>query len=70
MTGVLGSRLAPEGVRALNPAFDVTPAELVTAIVTERGTLRPPFTRSLEVAVAAAAGRRPRTGSRDEGREP
>ncbi len=70
VTGVLGSRLAPEGVRALNPAFDVTPAELVTAIVTERGTLRPPFTRSLEVAVAAAAGRRPRTGSRDEGREP
>ncbi len=52
VTAPLGWRLAPEGVRALNPAFDVTPAELVTAIVTERGTLRPPFARSLAGAVA------------------
>jgi methylthioribose-1-phosphate isomerase len=36
-------RLAPEGAHALNPAFDVTPADLITAIVTERGVLRPPF---------------------------
>ena len=28
---------------ALNPAFDITPAELITAIVTERGVIRPPF---------------------------
>ena len=34
-------RLAPEGTRALNPAFDVTPAEYVTAFVTERGIVRP-----------------------------
>ncbi|UCF30763.1 MAG: S-methyl-5-thioribose-1-phosphate isomerase [bacterium] len=34
---------APEQVRVYNPAFDVTPAELVTAIVTERGIVRPPF---------------------------
>ena len=33
-----GQRIAPEGVSALNPAFDVTPAEYVTAIVTEAGT--------------------------------
>ncbi len=38
-----GVRIAPEGVEALNPAFDVTPADLVTAIVTERGVIRPPF---------------------------
>ncbi len=38
-----GVRIAPEGVEALHPAFDVTPAELVTAIVTERGVIRPPF---------------------------
>ena len=38
-----GSRLAPRGAEARNPAFDVTPAELITAIVTERGVLRPPF---------------------------
>ena len=38
-----GSRDAPEKGHALNPAFDVTPAPLITAIVTERGILRPPF---------------------------
>ncbi len=36
-----GVRTAPGGVRARNPAFDVTPAELVTAIVTERRVIRP-----------------------------
>lgn len=38
-----GRRVAPEGVEALNPSFDVTPAELITAIVTERGVLWPPL---------------------------
>ncbi len=37
-----GVRLAPEGATAWNPAFDVTPAELITAIVTETGVHRPP----------------------------
>ena len=36
-----GTPLAPEGTACRNPAFDVTPAELVTALVTERGTARP-----------------------------
>lgn len=35
--------IAPESVECLNPAFDVTPAELITAIVTERGIFYPPF---------------------------
>lgn len=35
--------IAPESVKCLNPAFDVTPAELITAIVTERGIFYPPF---------------------------
>jgi methylthioribose-1-phosphate isomerase len=35
-----GARTAPEGVDAVNPAFDVTPADLVTAIVTERRVVR------------------------------
>ncbi len=43
-----GARVAPEGVGVWNPAFDVTPAHLVTAIVTERGVARPPYTESLE----------------------
>ncbi len=38
-----GQPIAPEGIQALHPAFDVTPAELVTAVVTERGVVRPPF---------------------------
>ena len=44
---VAGRRVAPEGVPVWNPAFDVTPARYLTAIVTERGIARPPFTASL-----------------------
>ena len=40
-------RMAPEGVNVLNPAFDVTPAELICAIVTDRGVFRPEEIRSL-----------------------
>jgi len=47
VTHIAGYRVAPEGVRVINPAFDVTPAELVTAIVTEVGIARPPYTVSL-----------------------
>ncbi len=36
-------RMAPENVDVYNPAFDVTPAELITAFVTEKGIIRPPF---------------------------
>ncbi len=43
----LGARIAPPGIRALNPAFDVTPARYVAAIVTERGVVRPPYVASL-----------------------
>ncbi|WP_189248469.1 S-methyl-5-thioribose-1-phosphate isomerase [Streptosporangium pseudovulgare] len=39
--GVRGVRLAPEGAAVLNPAFDVTPRDLITAIVTERRVIRP-----------------------------
>ncbi len=40
-------RATPEGVAAWNPAFDVTPAALITAFITEHGVLRPPFHQSL-----------------------
>jgi len=43
-----GVRLAPEGVLVWNPAFDVTPARLVSAIITERGVLRSPYDRSIK----------------------
>ena len=42
-----GKQIAPKGVNVYNPAFDVTPAELVTAIITERGIAYPPFAESL-----------------------
>jgi methylthioribose-1-phosphate isomerase len=43
----MGATTAPPGVEILNPAFDVTPAELVGAIITEHGVARPPYARSL-----------------------
>jgi methylthioribose-1-phosphate isomerase len=42
-----GKQLTPNGVGICNPAFDVTPAKYVTAIITERGVLRAPYTDSL-----------------------
>jgi methylthioribose-1-phosphate isomerase len=47
VTGVFGVPIAPDGARALNPAFDVTPARYVTGIITERGVARPPYEESL-----------------------
>ncbi len=41
-------RIAPDGVAAANRAFDVTPARFVTAIVTERGVLRPPYDEAIQ----------------------
>jgi methylthioribose-1-phosphate isomerase len=50
-----GVRVAPPGVGVRNPAFDVTPARYVSAIITERGIARPPYTESL-AALARSAG--------------
>ena len=47
VTHVGGHRVAPVGVRVRNPAFDVTPGRLITAIITERGVVRPPYDASL-----------------------
>src|SRR6185437_14030014 len=43
VTGFAGRSVAPDGAQAYNPAFDVTPAHLITAFVTESGVLRPPY---------------------------
>jgi methylthioribose-1-phosphate isomerase len=40
-------RMMPRGVKAYNPSFDVTPASLITAIVTERGVIRPPYLQTI-----------------------
>jgi len=47
VTHLSGVRISPAGVAAAHPAFDVTPARLITAIITERGVARPPFDSSL-----------------------
>ena len=47
LTEFRGKPITPRGVAVFNPAFDVTPAELVTAIITERGIARPPYRESL-----------------------
>ena len=52
VTELWGVRVAPAGVRVRNPAFDVTPARYITAIVTERGVARPPYLDSLRALAA------------------
>ena len=46
-----GKRTVPEGVQVYSPAFDVTPHSYITAIVTERGILRPPFDEAIRAAL-------------------
>ena len=44
----MGKQTAPDGIHVYNPAFDVTPNELVTAIVTEKGVIGPPYHLEIE----------------------
>lgn len=71
-----GRRVAPEGVAVLNPAFDVTPARLITGIITERGVFKPSQLaqrfRDLAGRRRSAGQRAPRRakGTRRSGRRP
>jgi methylthioribose-1-phosphate isomerase len=47
VTHIEGVRFAPEGIEVYNPAFDVTPAENITGIVTEKGILKAPYTEAM-----------------------
>src|SRR6266568_3479281 len=47
VTHIAGVRVVPDGVSVFNPAFDVTPHEFVTAIITDRGVAHPPYAQSL-----------------------
>ncbi|MGQ9454733.1 MAG: S-methyl-5-thioribose-1-phosphate isomerase [Armatimonadota bacterium] len=49
MTHIDGKRICPVGVDVINPSFDVTPASLVTAIITEKGIHYPPYKQSLRM---------------------
>lgn len=46
---IKGKRIAPEGTRVFNPAFDVTPNELITAIITDKGIVKSPYKENLRV---------------------
>ena len=52
VTHVFGVQVAPDGTSVQNPAFDVTPARYVTAIITERGVARAPYGDSLKALTA------------------
>jgi len=54
VTSIGGVAIAPEGVAVRHPAFDVTPAALITAIITDRGVLRPPYDESIGEAIRKA----------------
>ncbi len=55
ITSVAGVPIAPHGFPAANPAFDVTPAGLVSALITDRGVLNPPFAEAIQTLSASAA---------------
>ena len=52
ITRGFGRQTAPEGIDVYNPAFDVTPAELITAIITERGVIRPVTAEAIRAMLA------------------
>jgi len=48
MLEIMGKRIAPYGIKAYYPCFDITPGRLITAIITEVGIFRPPYMKSLK----------------------
>ena len=64
VTQLGGATIAPRGIRVFNPAFDVTPAQLVSAIITERGIAYPPYRRSLMRLMRPSAESRRNRGRR------
>ena len=47
VTGVAGKKTAPDDINVINPAFDMTPPELIAGIITEAGIAKPPFEKSI-----------------------
>ncbi|MEA1940538.1 MAG: S-methyl-5-thioribose-1-phosphate isomerase, partial [Candidatus Caldatribacteriota bacterium] len=48
VTHILGNQIAPEGAKAYNPAFDITPNRYVEAIITERGIIKKPYEENIK----------------------
>ena len=55
VVGYRGNRWAPEGVAVVNPVFDVTPADLVSALITEKGVIREPDAQKIAALMADLA---------------
>jgi len=55
VTEIGGVRIAPEGVAVANPAFDITPADLIAAIITDAGVLRSPYTEAIRAVAERGA---------------
>lgn len=53
VTHINGKRICAEGVNIINPGFDVTPHELISGIITEKGILRPDYKKSIAEAFLA-----------------
>jgi len=48
VTGIGDKKTAPDGINVINPAFDITPPELISAIITEKGVAKPPYEKSIK----------------------
>ena len=59
VTHIGGKQMVPDGVEVENPAFDVTPAKYVAAIITEKGIARAPYRESLSQLAGQEAGVHP-----------
>ncbi len=57
VTHLAGKQIAPTGVAVRNPAFDVTPAKYIAAIITERGVAKAPYTESLQALAEATTAK-------------
>ena len=53
VTGIGDKKTAPDGIDVINPAFDMTPPELISGIITENGVVKPPFKESIKQLFAA-----------------
>jgi len=53
VTEIGGKKTAPDGIDVINPAFDMTPPELISGIITENGVAKPPFQESIKELFAA-----------------
>jgi len=53
VTGIGDNKTAPDDINVINPAFDITPPELISGIITEKGVAKPPFEESIKILFEA-----------------